>query len=45
MPLEERRARMRRMRAYLEAHDIRAWADDCLRDAKILPPHDCASLE
>ena len=45
MPLEERRARMRRMRAYLEAHDIRAWADDCLRDAQILPPHDCASLE
>ncbi len=45
MPLEERRNRMRRMRAYLEAHDIRAWADNCLRDAGILPPQDSPSLE
>ena len=29
MPLEQRRDRMHRMRAYLAAHDIRTWADDC----------------
>jgi trehalose-6-phosphate synthase len=40
MPLEERRERMHRMRTYLEAHDIRAWSDECLRDAGILPPDD-----
>lgn len=45
MPRQERRERMHRMRTYLAAHDIRAWADDCLRDAGILPPHDSASLE
>ena len=45
LPFAERRDRMRRMRTYLEAHDIRAWADDCLRDAEILPPHDSPALE
>ena len=45
MPFGERRERMRRMRAYLEAHDIRAWADDCLRDAGILPQQDSPSFE
>jgi trehalose-6-phosphate synthase len=45
MPFAERRDRMRRMRTYLGAHDIRAWADDCLRDAGILPPHDSPALE
>jgi trehalose 6-phosphate synthase len=40
MPLEERRNRMRRMRGYLEGHDIRVWADDCMRDAGLLPPQD-----
>lgn len=45
MPLEQRRDRMHRMRAYLAAHDIRTWADDCLRDAGILPPHDSLSLD
>lgn len=45
MPFGERRERMRRMRAYLEAHDIRAWADDCLRDAGILPQQDSPALE
>jgi trehalose-6-phosphate synthase len=33
MQPEARRERMRGMRAYLETHDIRNWADDCLRDA------------
>jgi len=45
MPLQERRDRMHRMRTYLAAHDIRAWADECLRDAGILPPHDSPPLE
>lgn len=45
MPLEERRHRMRRMRAYLETHDIRAWSDECLRDAGSLPSNDSRSLE
>ncbi|MCC8985899.1 MAG: trehalose-6-phosphate synthase, partial [Nitrospira sp.] len=45
MPFTERRDRMRRMRAYLETHDIRAWADDCLRDAGIFPPQDSPALE
>ena len=45
MPLEERRNRMRGMRAYLEAHDIRTWADDCLRDAEMLPRQDNPPLE
>jgi trehalose 6-phosphate synthase len=40
MSLEARQERMRRMRAYLEAHDIRAWADDCLRDAGMLPAYE-----
>ncbi|MGH7257077.1 MAG: trehalose-6-phosphate synthase, partial [Nitrospiraceae bacterium] len=40
MPLEARQERMRRMRSYLETHDIRAWADDCLRDAGMLPAHE-----
>ncbi|HEX2055929.1 MAG TPA: trehalose-6-phosphate synthase, partial [Nitrospiraceae bacterium] len=40
MPLEARRERMRGMRAYLERHDIRSWADECLRDAGLLPTHD-----
>ncbi len=44
MPAEERTERMRRMRAYLEAHDIRAWADACLRDAGLLPPDDSPSI-
>jgi len=33
MPEEERRRRMRAMRAYLETHDVHAWVDDCIRDA------------
>ena len=37
MPLGDRQKRMRRMRAHLERHDIRGWADDCLRDAGLLP--------
>ena len=45
MPLEERRERMHRMRTYLETHDIRAWSDECLRDAGILPPDDSPTLE
>jgi trehalose 6-phosphate synthase len=44
MPPEERRMRMRRMRAYLHAHDILAWADDCLRDAGLLPQNDSPSI-
>ncbi len=40
MPLEARRDRMRGMRAYLETHDIRSWADDCLRDAGLLSEHE-----
>lgn len=44
MPLEERRDRMRRMRRYLVAHDIQVWADDCLRDAGLLPPDDSPSI-
>ena len=44
MPLEERRKRMRRMRGYLATHDIRAWADECLRDAGLLPPDDSPSI-
>jgi trehalose-6-phosphate synthase len=36
MQPEARRERMRGMRAYLETHDIRNWADDCLRDAGLL---------
>lgn len=44
MPQEERRNRMRRMRAYLALHDIRAWADDCLRDAGSLPQDDVPSM-
>ena len=43
MPLEERVDRMRRMRGYLATHDIRAWADECLRDAGLLPPDDSPS--
>jgi trehalose 6-phosphate synthase len=33
MPIDERRRRMRAMRAYLEVHDINAWMDGCLADA------------
>ncbi len=44
MPLEERRSRMRRMRAYLATHDLRAWADECLRDAGLLPQDDRPSI-
>ena len=44
MPIEERRSRMRRMRAYLATHDIRAWADECLRDAGLLPQDDSPSI-
>jgi trehalose 6-phosphate synthase len=40
MPPGTRRDRMRSMRAHLERHDIRSWADDCLRDAGLLPPDD-----
>jgi trehalose-6-phosphate synthase len=40
MPPDTRRDRMRGMRAYLQSHDIRGWADDCLRDAGLLPPRD-----
>ena len=40
MPPDTRRDRMRGMRAYLQSHDIRSWADDCLRDAGLLPPCD-----
>ncbi|HXV67362.1 MAG TPA: trehalose-6-phosphate synthase [Nitrospira sp.] len=32
MPSEERRRRMRRMRSYLSAQDVHAWADRCLND-------------
>jgi trehalose 6-phosphate synthase/phosphatase len=35
MPIDERRRRMRAMRAYLQAHDLRAWAEACLRDAGV----------
>ncbi|MBI4401945.1 MAG: trehalose-6-phosphate synthase [Nitrospirae bacterium] len=35
MPAEERRRRMRQMRAYLAAHDIHAWVEGCLRDAVV----------
>ena len=44
MPLEDRRDRMRRMRAYLAVHDIKAWADECLRDAGLLPPDGSPSI-
>lgn len=37
MPIEERRARMHRMRTYLEAHDIHAWANGCLKSIGLLP--------
>jgi trehalose 6-phosphate synthase/phosphatase len=33
MPGDERRRRMDRMRSYLSAHDVHAWADRCLNDA------------
>lgn len=33
MPLVERRRRMHRMRSYLSAHDVHAWADRCLSEA------------
>ena len=33
MPIDERRRRMRAMRAYLQVHDINAWMDGCLADA------------
>jgi trehalose-6-phosphate synthase len=36
MPVDERRQRMRAMRAYLQTHDLYAWADACLRDAGVL---------
>lgn len=44
MSEEERRQRMRHMRSHLETHDIRAWADACLRDAGLLPPDDAPSI-
>jgi len=44
MPLEERRSRMRRMRAYMATHDIKAWADECLRDAGLLPQDGSSSI-
>ncbi|HET9961485.1 MAG TPA: trehalose-6-phosphate synthase [Nitrospiraceae bacterium] len=44
MPVEERSSRMRRMRAHLATHDIRAWADACLRDAGLLPQEDGPSI-
>ena len=44
MPMEERRNRMRRMRDYLATHDIKAWADECLRDAGLLPQDDSPSI-
>ncbi|MCE3224029.1 MAG: otsA2 [Nitrospira sp.] len=44
MPLEARRQRMRRMRDYLATHDIKAWADECLRDAGLLPQDDSPSI-
>jgi trehalose 6-phosphate synthase len=44
MPTEERSSRMRRMRAHLATHDIRAWADACLRDAGLLPQEDGPSI-
>lgn len=40
MPPDARRNRMCDMRAYLETHDIRSWADDCLRDAGLLSEHE-----
>nr|MBA3753438.1 trehalose-6-phosphate synthase [Nitrospira sp.] len=43
MSPEERRSRMGRMRAYVATHDIRAWADVCLRDAGLLPQDDSLS--
>jgi trehalose 6-phosphate synthase len=33
MSEEERRRRMRGMRAYLRTHDLRAWVKECLEDA------------
>ena len=44
MPPEERQNRMRRMRDYLATHDIKAWADECLRDAGLLPEDDSPSM-
>lgn len=38
MPTEERQDRMRRMRSYLQTHDIHAWAARCLREAGLLTP-------
>jgi trehalose 6-phosphate synthase len=43
MPEEERRRRMRRMRAHLERHDIHAWVAGCLRDAGVAPDPRTAS--
>jgi trehalose 6-phosphate synthase len=37
MPEEERRRRMRAMRAYLTRHDLYAWADGCLQAAGLSP--------
>lgn len=39
MPMEERRRRMRAMRAYLQSHDIHAWVKHCLRDAGLVLPN------
>jgi trehalose 6-phosphate synthase/phosphatase len=44
MPVEERRRRMRSMRAHLEQHDIHAWVAGCLRDAEVEPDRQSASL-
>lgn len=39
MPMDERRRRMRAMRTYLQAHDIHAWGNHCLRDAGLVFPN------
>ena len=36
MSAEERRARMRAMRRYVETHDIQAWVSACLSDTGVL---------
>jgi trehalose 6-phosphate synthase len=35
MPADERRRRMRAMRAYLQAHDLHAWVEGCLSDVGV----------
>jgi trehalose 6-phosphate synthase/phosphatase len=40
MTLEERKARMRAMRRYVETHDIHAWVTACLSDTGVLVDSD-----